>query len=75
MSIIDTPGAYIARGGRTVIIDKIDDPAKATFNCKGHWIKPDSLGRKRRHFSIWQANGRFVAGGAHSLDVIAKETP
>jgi hypothetical protein len=73
--MIDSVGVYTTRSGRRVEICEIDDPAKATFNCKGHWIKPDSLGRKRRHFEIWQPNGRFVANGLHSLDVIAKETP
>lgn len=67
--IITKPGRYVTRRGRHVIISSLD--GKGSASCSGHLLKPDSLGRVRRHWSIWQPNGRYLFIGEHGRDIVA----
>ncbi len=72
--IIDGPGRYRTRNGRLVVIQELNDPARASANCRGTWYKPNKRGKLVGNYSIWQPNGRFRFLDEHPLDVVAKET-
>ena len=67
---IDRPGLYLTRNGKQVRIDCIDRDTGSTWACSGHILKPDSLGRVRRKWSIWQSNGMFRVFPGSGLDIV-----
>lgn len=71
--IIDSLGEYRTRAGTKVIIDRIDTPDLATFNCKGTLLlkKRKGTGFIPR-YQIWQPNGRNLGLGESQRDIVAK---
>lgn len=71
--LIDGPGRYRTRNGREVEIHAVCTDGRSSWPAKGHLIKTDSLGRRRRHYRIWQLDGQYLALGEHSWDIVSKE--
>lgn len=72
-TLIESIGKYQTRAGATVIIDKIDTPDLATFNCKGILLIRKRKGSGFiRLFQTWQPNGRNLGLGESKLDIVAK---
>jgi len=71
-TIIDELGMYVTSGGYHVRISEIGDPAKSTFNAKGHWYKPEHVNKlHKHHWDIWHIGGRYTCD-ASELDIVKK---
>lgn len=72
-TIIDGPGTYTTRSGKTVRITEVKTPRIATNNCQGEFKTVSRLGRERSHWNIWSPEGKFLFVGKHPLDIVKKE--
>ena len=70
--MIDRPGQYLTRGGKTVRIDSVStNEAAGSFPCKGRIQKIDSIGRVRWEYSVWALDGRYKALAGSKRDIVA----
>jgi hypothetical protein len=70
--VVDATGDYVTRNGLRVSIFEIKDEKTSTFNCKGCVFRKRKNGRITSEYGIWQPNGRHLAVGEDSLDILKK---
>jgi len=75
--VVDKPGTYITRNGKTVIVHEIKpskhkDKSITEFLVKGSLIIRKN-NRVRYHYDIWHVSGRFEAVIPCDMDIIGKE--
>jgi hypothetical protein len=68
-TIIDGPGQYMTRSGKTVSIHTVS--GSGTFSAKGA-VHREFRGKiVPRGYDIWAPSGRYRAVGEHGLDIVA----
>ena len=76
--IIDGPGRYITRKGKTAYVDKIRTANSApgvppaTFAATGHVEHKTARGH-HSEFTTWHVSGRNAAKEQHSSDIVGKD--
>lgn len=68
--VIDGPGLYRARNGKTARITDHDRKASSSFKCEGYLTLREKP--KRQEWSIWKNNGQYAAIGEHPKDIVEK---
>lgn len=76
-TIIDAPGQYVTRSGKSVRIHEVkDNPTHNTtaFAAKGtiRYKKPNNV-RYTQEYNIWHVSGRVSVFDIHDNDIVGKK--
>lgn len=69
--LINEPGDYLTRDGTRVTIFEVR-PGTSTFEAKGSVWSMFRGKLRPRGYNIWKTDGRHMAIGDHSLDIIKR---
>lgn len=64
-----TTGTYIMANGRKAYIDSVKPNGQGVGSYEG---KPDSMGRIRKHYWVWEAEGNAKFIEPSGLDLVKK---